>query len=114
DTILPKTLILSSCLLLLVPDQRPASRHPERRFCLARGIKDRLALMWGADRVEFYLSFIWLNRSFRCGLWIFDWDWSASLTHISSTLQTLSTALHFTQSYQSCILRILRSKIDRH
>src|SRR5262249_30382366 len=39
DTILPKTLILSSCLLLLVPDQRPASRHPERRFCSCEGHK---------------------------------------------------------------------------
>jgi len=29
DTMLPKTLMLSSCLLLV----RPATRHPERRFC---------------------------------------------------------------------------------
>src|SRR5262249_30126961 len=48
----------------------PPSR---KKVLLLRGVKDRLALMWGADRVEFYLSFIWLNRSFRCGLWIFDW-----------------------------------------
>src|SRR5215831_4469232 len=33
DTILPKTLILSSCLLLV----RPATRHPERRFCPCEG-----------------------------------------------------------------------------
>jgi hypothetical protein len=34
DTILPKTLIFSSCLLLV----RPATRHPERRFCPCEGL----------------------------------------------------------------------------
>src|SRR5262249_30126960 len=37
DTILPKTLILSSCLLLLVPDQRPLPAIPKEGFALARG-----------------------------------------------------------------------------
>src|SRR5262249_58535 len=34
DTILPKTLIFSSWLLLV----RPATRHPERRFCPCEGL----------------------------------------------------------------------------
>src|SRR5215813_5835326 len=57
DTILPKTLILSSCLLLV----RPATRHPERRLCPCEGpiqVKEHLAVLWRVDSVEFYLNVI--------------------------------------------------------
>ena len=57
DTILPKTLILSFCLLLV----RPATRHPERRFCPCEGpiqVKEHPAVLWRVDSVEFYLNFI--------------------------------------------------------
>jgi len=37
DTILPKTLIFSSCLLL-VSGQRPATLHPGTKLALARGL----------------------------------------------------------------------------
>src|SRR5262249_30382364 len=36
----------------------PLPAIPKEGSALARGIKDRLALLWGAGRVEFYLSFI--------------------------------------------------------
>src|SRR5215813_4205978 len=57
DTILPKTLIWSSCSLLV----RPATRHPERRFCPCEGpiqVKEHLAVLWRVDSVEFYLNVI--------------------------------------------------------
>jgi hypothetical protein len=60
DTILPKTLILSSCFALGL---RPAPGFPpsRKKVCPCEGhiqVKERLAVLGEADSVEFYLKFI--------------------------------------------------------
>jgi len=51
DTILPKTLILSSCLPL-VSGLRPASRQPRKKVLPLREatqVREPFAVLWGAD-----------------------------------------------------------------
>src|SRR6516164_6808142 len=53
DTMLPKTLILSSCFCLLVSGRRPGFPASRNKVCpCARHIRvrERLVVLWGADR----------------------------------------------------------------
>src|SRR6516165_2662892 len=52
DTMLPKTLILSSCFCLLVSGQRPGFPASRKKVCPCERhirVRERLVVLWGAD-----------------------------------------------------------------
>jgi hypothetical protein len=55
DTILPKTLILSSLLFALRLGSAPGFPRSRKKVC---EVKERLVVLWGADNVGFYVNFI--------------------------------------------------------
>src|SRR6516225_2669379 len=53
DTMLPKTLILSSCFCLLVSGRRPGFPASRKKVCPCERhirVRERLVVLWGADR----------------------------------------------------------------